>query len=318
MSRRGRWLVSAAVMAALLYAARLVDWGAAAATLARASIPLVLAAVLVNGTSLLLRGVRWWIFLRHAGATSLCLAMRGAIVGSGLNNLLVANGGDVARVLLVARESGVSTSSAVATLALDRVFDPLCFVLLLFVATFAVPLPDAFAAARVIAAIAIVALVAALGTLAHGSRRRRSVQAAAGWQARLAVFLGQLRGLSTAPRFSAALACSIGVWSLQLCEYAIVARSLNLALPFAGSVAAMVLINAGLVLRATPGGIGYVQLAYAIAVTPFAVSAHAAVATALLIQSVEIVPVTIAALALAPRMLTFTPRVQRTVRGCCS
>jgi len=316
MSRHRRWLVSAAVVAALMYAARFVDWSAAGATLARASIPLVLAAVLVNGTSLLLRGVRWWIFLRHAGATSLILAMRGAIVGAGLNNLVIANGGDVARVLLVARESGVSTPSTAATLALDRVFDPLCFVLLLFAATFAVPLPSAFGAARLVAAIGIGGVVAALGALAHGSRGR-AARTTHGCRASVTAFLYQLRRLSTAPRFCAALACSAGVWSLQLCEYAIVARSLDLALPFAGSVAAMVLINAGLVLRATPGGLGYFQFAYAIAVAPFAIPAHAAVATAMLIQIVEIVPVTIAAVALAPTMLTST-RAHRTVRRCWS
>jgi hypothetical protein len=94
---------------------------------------------------------------------------------------------------------------------------------------------------------------------------------------------------------------SAGVWSLQLCKYAVVARSLDLALPFAGSVAAMILINAGLVLRATP----------------VAVAAPAAVATALLIQVVETVPVTIAALALAPALLMSTPTVQRHARQCC-
>ena len=85
MKAHWRWILSAMVITALAYAARFVDWSAALAALARASLPLVLLAVLINAASLLLRGVRWWIFLRQAGASSLVLAVRGAIVGSGLN-----------------------------------------------------------------------------------------------------------------------------------------------------------------------------------------------------------------------------------------
>jgi hypothetical protein len=106
------------------------------------------------------------------------------------------------------------------------------------------------------------------------------------------------------------------VWSLQLVEYASVARAVELPLPFVGTIGAMVLINAGLVLRATPAGLGYFQVAYAMAVSPFGVPTEAAVATSLLIQLVEIVPVTIAALALAPGMLKPLGGVRP--RHCCS
>jgi len=69
-----------------------------------------------------------------------------------------------------------------------------------------------------------------------------------------------------------------------------------MTLPFAASVAAMIVINAGLLLRATPGGIGYFEFAYALAVSHFGVSTDIAVATALVIQMIEIIPVTVAAL----------------------
>jgi hypothetical protein len=77
----------------------------------------------------------------------------------------------------------------------------------------------------------------------------------------------------------------------------------GIALPLAGTVAAMLLTNAGLVLRATPGNVGYFQFAYAVAATRFGVPMEAAVASALLLQVVQIVPVTLLAVALAPQML---------------
>src|SRR2546430_17459096 len=98
--RRWRWALSAVVVVLLLLAARHIDWHASVSVMRRASLATLAAAVLANGISLALRGVRWWIFLRGVGVQSLTLATRGAIVGSGFNNLLVANGGGAARGLL--------------------------------------------------------------------------------------------------------------------------------------------------------------------------------------------------------------------------
>lgn len=301
--KRWRWILGVAVIGLVAYAASRVDWRSAAHVLARASLPFLAAGVAANGGSLVLRGIRWWIFLRPVGARSVALAIRGAIVGSGFNNFLVANGGDAARAVFVARATGVSVSSVLATLALDRAFDPLCFVLLLFAATFAVALPPAFANARVGAGVVLVAAAIALLALLRAPRLGRAGVAVAGWRAHLRRFSLQVRSLVTAPRVAIALLCSMAVWLLQLIEYAMVANALDIGLPFTGSVAAMLLINAGLVLRATPAGLGYFQFAYAIAVSRFGVATDAAVATALLIQVVEIVPVTAAALAFSTRGL---------------
>jgi glycosyltransferase 2 family protein len=300
---RWRWLITTAVLVLIVFAAGRIDWHHAIAVIGKASLGPLAVAIAFNGCSLVLRGARWWIFLRRVGAISFNLAVRGAIVGSGFNSFLVANGGDAARVLLVARAAGVSKVSVLATLALDRIFDPFCFGLLLFVGTFVVPLPGYLASARlVVGALLLVATVLLL-VLARPAAHRCPMGEGRGWRAQLRAFRQRIECLSTRGRFGAALLCSIGVWLLQLGEYAFVARALHLGLPFAGSVAAMLLINLGLGLRATPGGIGYFQFAYTVAVSRFGVATEAAVATALLIQMVEIIPVALLAAALTPTMV---------------
>ena len=307
-----RWIASAVIIGLLVYAARKVDWHAAAAVMGRASPMVLMCALAVNGASLVLRGVRWWIFLRRVGAPSLPLAIRGAIVGSGFNNLLIANGGDAARVLLVARASGVSRASALATLAVERVFDPICFGLLLFTATFTVSLPTALAGARFATGAALVLGGVLLLSLVRGRKSMDEPCAERGWRGHVRSFREQVASLSTLPVFACALACSMAIWTLQLLEYAVVARALGIQLPFGASVAAMLLVNAGLVLRATPGGVGYFQFAYAAAVSHYGVTTDVAVAIAMLIQIVEIVPVTIVALALAPGFAVSS----RALAGC--
>jgi glycosyltransferase 2 family protein len=301
--KQRHWVVSAAVILLVLYAARKVDWSAAGTILSRAAVAPLVAAILVNIFSVALRGVRWWIFLRRVGVSSMPLAIRGAIVGAGFNNLLVANGGDAARALLVARASGATRTAVLATLVLDRIFDPFCFGLLLFVATFIMPLPAQLSHARPIAGVALIVVIALLAALVKAPER--AVGAAAsdeGWRSRARAFRQQAVGLATARRFVPAAAISIAIWALQIVTFGLAARSVGIALPLAGDVSAMLLTNAGLVLRATPGNVGYFQFAYAVAVSRFGVATESAVAAAVLLQMVQIIPTTLLAVALAPGM----------------
>src|SRR5258708_4286837 len=134
-ARSPRRIARGAVIVVVTCAASGLGRRAGGAASVRAAPPPLVAAVVINVPSVTRRGVRSWIFLRRVGPVPFGLAVRGAIVGSGFNNLFVANGGDATRALLVARVTGVARASVLATLALDRVFDPICFGLLLFFAT---------------------------------------------------------------------------------------------------------------------------------------------------------------------------------------
>src|SRR5258705_2835314 len=126
-----RWAISAAILVFLIVFARTIDWQAAWSSMGHASLPLLAAAIGVNLLSVLIKGVRWWLFLRPIGITSLPLAIRATIAGAGLNNLLVASGGDAARVVFVSRVSGVPSSTVLASMGLRELFDPIWFVIVL-------------------------------------------------------------------------------------------------------------------------------------------------------------------------------------------
>ena len=309
--KRWHWMVSAIVIALLAFAAMQVHWAAAADAICRASLAFLLLALAINGASLVLRAIRWRIFLRAAGIGSFATALRGVIVACGFNNLVVANGGEAARTLLVTRTTGASAASVLATIALDRLFDPICFALLLIIGTLTVPLPATLSA---LPAITTASLVLAMVVGVMLLRAPKAARAQMGWRHQLSVLRECIRCLFTPRRFGVALFLSSAVWLLQIAEYAVVARSLGMRLPLAASVAAMIVINAGLLLRATPGGLGYFEFAYALAVSHFGVSTDIAVATALLIQMIEIVPVTLAAVLITfpiARLLR-SPRVRAT------
>jgi len=292
-----------AVVGLLIVAAGRVDWAAAGRVAKSADRAMLAIAVAVNLLSIVLRGVRWWIFLRRVAPVPLRIAIRGALVGSGFNNLLIANGGDAARALLVARATGMPRSPILASVALDRLFDPICFLLLLVGATFVLPLPPRLDQTRLVAGVVLVAAIVLLALLVRPRPESARKPDVTGIARQLREFVGHVRDVSSARTFVVAMLLSSGVWSLQIAVFALVAAAAHLTLPVAGSVGALLLTNTGLILRATPGNVGYFQAAYAIAAAPFDVSTDAAVAAAILLQLVQMVPTTLLALGLAPRLM---------------
>src|SRR5262245_9254978 len=103
LSKLVRFALTLVILAGLVLFARTVNWGATWQRITEADPLILVAAALVNLLSLALKGVRWWVFLRPVGAPSLRMALKATVAGAGLNNILVANGGEAARVIFVAR-----------------------------------------------------------------------------------------------------------------------------------------------------------------------------------------------------------------------
>ena len=74
-------------------------------------------------------------------------------------------------------------------------------------------------------------------------------------------------------------------------------------MPPAASLAALLAINLGLLIRATPGNVGFFQFVFALAAEPFGVARNDAIAVSLLIQTLQIIPTTMLGIALAPEFI---------------
>jgi uncharacterized protein (TIRG00374 family) len=308
-----RWALSAAILVFLILFARTIDWHAAWNSMRHASLPLLAAAIGVNILSVLLKGVRWWLFLRPIGITSLPLAMRATIAGAGLNNVLVANGGDAARVVFVSRVTGVSSSTVLASVALEKLFDPIGFVMLLVVGVIVFELPPQFEAWKLAAEVTLGVIVLLLIFFVYATRNikpdhvpeRRAVPRT--WTGKVVAYFksfGQTAGrLATGPRFLAAMVLSLLSWGCQLWCFDLAASAAHVPIPLAGSLACLLGINVGLIIRATPGNVGFFQFVYALMAEQFGVARNDAIAVSLLIQTLQILPLTLLGIALAPEFI---------------
>lgn len=313
VARSLRWVVTAAIVVFLVLFARTIDWGAAWSSIRHASLPLLLAAIGVNFLSICIKAVRWWMFLRAAGSPSLSLAFRATIAGAGLNNVLVANGGDAARVVFVSRASGVPSSTILATLALERLFDPVGFVILLVYGAIAFELPPALEKWRVPAEALLVVIAAGLVWFVYNARnikpehvpeRREKPRSLWGRVRRyVSRFAASTRSLTTVQRFLAALILSMLSWATQFATFALAASAAHVKMPFAASLACLLAINLGLLVRATPGNVGFFQFVYALTAEQFGVARNDAIAVSLLIQTLQIIPLTLLGVALAPEFI---------------
>lgn len=307
------WVISAVIIAFLVMFARTIDWSAAWHSMRNASLPLLAAAIGINILSVILKGVRWWLFLRPAGIKSLPLSLRATIAGAGLNNVLVASGGDAARVVFVSRASGVSSATVLASLALEKLFDPVGFVMLLVGGVLLFELPPQFERWRVPAEILLVLIILLLGFFVYATRHakpehepeRRAVPRHFIGRAKAYIsnFTRTARLLASGPRFAMAIVLSLLSWATQLATFAYSASAAHVSIPIAGSLACLLAINVGLILRATPGNVGFFQFAYALMAMQFGVSRNDAIAVSLLIQTIQILPLTIIGIALAPEFI---------------
>jgi uncharacterized protein (TIRG00374 family) len=308
-----RWILTAAILVFLVMFARTIDWQQAWTAMRTASLPLLGAAIFVNFLSVAVKGVRWWLFLRPIGIPSLPLAMRATIAGAGLNNVLVASGGDAARVVFVSRVSGVASSTVLASMALEKLFDPIGFVIFLVVGVLVFDLPAQFEAWKIPAVALLVVIVALLAFFVYATRNAkpgdvvaRRAPPATVWgkvKAYLVGFASTAGHLATGPRFLGAMALSLAGWALQLVTFALAAEAAHVSIPIAGSLACLLAINVGLVLRATPGNVGFFQFAYALMAEQFGVGRDDAIAVSLLIQTLQILPLTLLGVLLAPEFI---------------
>jgi uncharacterized protein (TIRG00374 family) len=297
------------ILVMLVLFARKVNWHATWLAMRSASLPLLVAAALINVASILVKAVRWWIFLRPIGVKSLWLVTKATFAGAGLNNVLVANGGEAARVVFVARSAHVPSAKVLATLALERLFELVGYVVMLSLAATFLQLPAQLEKAKYFAVAALVLMGALLAWLL---KRPDVIETVAGpkpatWQGRLkqygSRFVSTIGAVSSGPRFIAALLLSVTAWALQVATYQMTARAAHFPMTTVATVAALLAVNLGFALRATPGNVGLFQLAYAATAAAFGMDKDQAIAVAFLIQAQQILPVTLLGVALAPEFI---------------
>ena len=100
-----------------------------------------------------------------------------------------------------------------------------------------------------------------------------------------------------------ALVLTVINWGAQVASYHLTAVAAHFPITVGGSITELLAVNVGFLVRATPGNVGVFQALYALTAQALGLSKDAAVGVALLLQTVQNVPVTALGAVLAPDLV---------------
>jgi uncharacterized protein (TIRG00374 family) len=239
---------------------------------------------------------------------------RALFVGYLFNALLPLRAGEPARILALNRRGGAALAESTATVVVERMFDVLSLLLLLFVLLPWLPALTWTGAAAALAAGLVVVLVAVVVALALDGERIAS------WAVRVAARLPglteerlagpaehALRGCAGLRRWrvaAAGFAWTTLSWLVVGVGYWLLAEAFDLDVPPAAGLLVVIAIGLAMVLPSTPAALGVFEGATVVALASYGVDESAALSYALVLHALSIVP-----------FLVLSPFVLRAYRG---
>jgi hypothetical protein len=275
----------------------------------------LLPAIPVFSLAIALRAVRWWALYAHAARPPLRAITYALLVGYFFNNILPARAGEAARVIALNRRARTPHAETVGTVVVERVFDILALLLVLFASYPWLPAISWLRAAAIFGAVVVGALAVLVAVIVRYDERavhwllsplrriRRDGFAERVEQAAVDATRGlvALRDPLIALR---GMALTVASWVVLALSYWILMTAFHLHLPFVAAVLVTVAINLSLVLPSAPAALGVFETATIIALRAFHIPQADALSYAVVLHLLNLVPfLAIGALLLGPAAL---------------
>ena len=262
----------------------------------------LLPALAVLAVAVWLRAVRWWSLFARETRPPLAAVTRALLIGYFFNNVLPLRAGEAARIVALNREAGTSRAETVATAVLERVYDVLALLLLLFAMLPWLPDVTWLRAAAVFGAIvALGALAAVVALMRFGHRPLHFVLRPLGRLPRLdaariersALNLEQgLAGLRHPEIALPAALWTVLSWLVVGVSAWLVALGFDLGVslsPLAG-IFVIITINLALVLPSSPAAVGVFEAATLLALDAYGISESRALSYAVVLHALNFLP----------------------------
>jgi uncharacterized protein (TIRG00374 family) len=255
----------------------------------------------VLGLALWLRVLRWWVLFDASSRPPLRAVGHAAFVGYFFNNILPARAGEAARVFALYSRARTPRAEAIGTVVIERVFDLLALLFLLFASYPLLPAISWLKAAALFGLGVVTVLVALIFVLVRYDERavhwllsplRRLPGAHTGARVETAA-VNATRGLVALrePRVALrGMALTIASWVMLAFSFWILMAGFDLGLPPVAGMLVVVAINLSLVLPSSPAALGVFEAATVVALRAFDVPQAEALSYALVLHLLNFVP----------------------------
>lgn len=288
----------------------------------RSSDPLLFLGAVIAGTLIFpLRARRWQTILEPlAPGMALGPLWRAVAIGMFVTNVVPARAGELARAYALAREEPrVPFTAGFASVAVDRVFDALIILAMLFIAMwdpafgeggriFGRSLTSIAALGAIGAALGLVLLYAVVvaperwESLLRATARRMAPSLEERGARALRAFADGLSVLRHPGRFTAVLGWTAAHWLLHSVSYWLAFKAVGIEVPFTAAFVVQGIIAIGVALPAAPGFFGLFEAAGVGALALYGVDASLAVSWALGYHLLTFIPITVIGFAYFARL----------------
>lgn len=277
---------------------------------AGAHLGLIGLAVVMATATFVIRIFRWRLILRgEGGALVATLPMWHAItIGFMANNVLPLRAGEVLRAVAINRLAPVRFASALSSLVLERLFDGITIIGLLFLGLLTAGIPattkigdvvvaDIATKMAILCALLLVACAATLLVPALVKRMVRSLIPSPRIADRLAEFIDGIRdgvqSLASPARVVGVLLWSLGLWLFNAASFWVGYRAFDIEVGYGGAILQQSILVLGIAAPSSPGYVGVFEGIIKAVLALFAVPGDQAVAFALTYHVTTFLPITL-------------------------
>ncbi len=257
-------------------------------------------AFLVFSLHFVVRAVRWRAMFVPERRPDLVPITKALFVGYFFNNVLPARAGEAARVVALRRVTVASVAETTATVVIERVFDVLSLLILLFVALPWLPNVPWLKTAVILAAVVTVGLVLAVVVIAVF--RERPFRFAFRFLRRLPFLPEQsiehasenfLHGLASFRTVRIGLAAFLWTtlsWLVLMLSFWLVMLAFNLELSMLAGLFVVIAIGLSMILPSSPAALGVFEGATVVALGAYGIGDSRALSYALVLHALNVLP----------------------------
>jgi glycosyltransferase 2 family protein len=250
--------------------------------------------------AVVLRALRWRYLFAAARRPPVWPVTEALLIGQFFNTILPARAGELARVVALNLRSGTSRAETLATVVVERSFDVLAILVLLFLALPWLPDVSWLKAAVILASVLAAGLVAAALVLArYGSRplaailsplaRLPFVRAARVEWAAVNLTEG-LAGLRSVRLGAISFALTLVSWLVLAFSFWLVMRGFGLELSIGAGLLVAIATGLSLILPSGPAALGVFEAATVVALSAYDVPESRALSYALVLHALNSLP----------------------------
>lgn len=288
----------------LVFALRQVNsFGAVIAALAGADYVFIVPALAVYFVGVWLRALRWQRLLAPLKSLSAGGLFPVVVIGYMANDVLPARMGELVRAYILSEREGISKSSSLATIFLERIFDGVVLLLFAAIVSLFIPFEESLQnivrIASAVFALAILAImaVALLPNVANRAVALLLKLVPSNMRPRLgeiaAAFVDGLQALQRGRITASVIALTAGAWVCEAGMYYIIGLGFKLGQPFYVFLLTTVVANIGTMVPSSPGYVGTFEALSVFTLGLFKVNPDVAMSYTLVLHVALLVPVTL-------------------------